>query len=601
MSPIAVVVGDGPVGLANAIVLRKLGYSVYLFKERQFYSRKHELRFNQAFFSEFSRQLLGLRPDVNSRLDDEGIADYNIEFARLLGKPVDNKEDVFEAALVDSFVDGSNVPVQGGIPQYVTFNFPNERKKKIRHADYAEFRLFKYEPFVAIQSKHLEQALLNRLRQLNTGSLIELDSKPCEQQPTGAVTALGAQTGELRYISSSTQNTHVLKPSIVIAADGAHSHMVDLYNQSAKDDALKFHVISAQKQRPEHQAHAINTYTFVGNNYAEIATEFRHAFRSKSRIKAKHQPTRQQLIEMGWKLPRNPSRRIFLSKDGLYVGCEIPQKIKDSKPAIERWQRLVMRFDLPRDVVRRLIVKSNADTQKRQKRRQLQFTSFDVTCQGGLDDSIKALGENRSLFIVAGDALEQGATNYQTATGARFGLKLALELGNQLANQSREHNSGAKQVEDVYRSSVAQERNYKHDVTRRFITDQKQESRDVYNSRRGALIRRLNNYLQRRPVDDFRSRVIASILLNLVALGNYDHLSQANLQALRNDLGLTAGLKKSSFLRRAFVSRGSYKHREAFDFIRQDIQAFVDDFAQPALELKDSAAATGAVQYRLPS
>ncbi|MDF1760317.1 MAG: ankyrin repeat domain-containing protein [Coxiellaceae bacterium] len=437
----AVVIGDGPAGLATAIMLIKRGYKVTLVGERQGeYTRTQVLRFGAVDFRNYAALLFGV---------ELGAAVEPAEVARLTSQHI-------AALKAKSFVRASDpMPEAASERHYANHNTRPLDGFFIGDGD-----------FITMQIKHIEQSLFAQLKKLSAahGDSCDFVYKK-RQEVTNPDGSVRKDLGAVQSISADGEivlkDEHgveqAIRPDFIIPADGRQSIKTGVLaeiNRHIADPEDRFNLVDSNYTRTLNPQHSVGIYNTSAAVKSDVKALLSHPF-SDQAVDLRGEldiPTEAELRAMGWMHYAAPERRLLRGKDDtVYMATETPETLLaivdpfERNAKLQQWHRLVMRYELPeRMITPELLYVKGADylkpdedkldeieqtliKQKRAKRYSLSVGGFEVEVdkEQHLDKSFSVLGSTAVLPV--GDALER-VTHYQTATGLDSAFKTILAL-----------------------------------------------------------------------------------------------------------------------------------------------------------------------------
>ncbi|MDF1759716.1 MAG: hypothetical protein P1U40_04180 [Coxiellaceae bacterium] len=422
----AVVIGDGPGGLAYAISLwlarsHDPDFTLTVIGERSGkYSREQGLRIEQSLCLYILEELTSIVPD------ETGISGINRQVQSLLGKRSGTEEEIrpyFKAHRSSGLTRSLNDPTA--------------------------LALFHQQHYLSVEIKHLEQLLFHRLVQLTAGDprcRFIFKKRDEEVAPLGAIKHIAADGAITLAVDDTPADT--IHPDALFALDGARSStrgVVAHINDNLPPDA-RIKIDTYTPPSLLHQAHSVGTY----DTTAELDDYLLHNYsgdrlrRSRRQINIT-QPPLTDFIALGWREPHFPIARIIPLKKGLYIGVQTPSSLlsiadeADKRKALMQWHMLVLQRILPIDLITHLTVKgtgirskddptkADEDRARRERREQLRIAGFEIVFTPGVKKPVTTLSE-KTLLVPGGDALNGYTVNYQTAQGALSALLGALAL-----------------------------------------------------------------------------------------------------------------------------------------------------------------------------
>lgn len=414
------IIGDGPIGLTNAIKAVQAGHQVTLVGERDGqYSRKQIIRLYHSHMQHIARDVLG-------------ITNANTMVPHNLAQELSRKLRTYKGK-------------QWGDQTYFTDNYADRQVENIPFTD---------EPFITFQIKHFEQLLylhLNHLsRRANDTNSKTSRCRLIMQHRQRVPETGGKDTGAIQNIHANgtvtigiTDQYTNIKPDIIVVADGAASRttgVMSLINRHISSQGqIQYVDGSASIVSTVNPANSVGTYNFPPENLTKIHLRLSNPEVSRDR-QGLTPPSLVEYQELGWAHNRAiPEARIFLSKGCVYIGTETPQSILNvdnttaRRNQLTQWHRLVLRSKLPDEIVDSLYRKnqptrprtvSTADRMRRIKREQLAIAAFPVEVEHRPTisaDSRLHVTLNETVVTPMGDALVLD-TDYKTATGLETGL-----------------------------------------------------------------------------------------------------------------------------------------------------------------------------------
>ncbi|MDF1655923.1 MAG: hypothetical protein P1U34_12515 [Coxiellaceae bacterium] len=426
----AVVIGDGPGGLAYAIVLWQARCHDPDFKMTVVgdrfgqYSREQGLRFDQDQFLIFLREFL----DVEVGEAEVATISLNLQLEWLLGKSPDGRE-------------------------YIKLHRSSSIIRSLN--DSTAFALFGNRPYCSIEIKHLEQLLFKRLQQLTAGDprcRFVFKKRDKVTAPLGAVrdiSAVGEVTLEVDAVEAEAETKlETTHPDAVFALDGVYSKargvLAHIDGKLPPDRKIQSDEVAPEPLL--HQAHSVGTYDTTLDVDAYLFNIYsRDGGGGFSRRLRNVRPVLSDFYALGWREPFFPIARIIPLKRGLYIGVQTPREIlEEGDEAVRReklmqWHKLVLRRVLPVELVDELAVKgvearekddpskAAEDRARRERREKLRIAGFEVVFAPGIKEPVIVLSE-KTLLIPGADAFNGLTVNYQTAQGAFKALQGALAL-----------------------------------------------------------------------------------------------------------------------------------------------------------------------------